>query len=233
MKPITFSTLALALLLPLTACGQAPQSDAPSNTAQATKDSGETFPHSMIAGEIQKAIEEAKQELTTKNIDLNHVGVVHYGNSRRNSKSSLPKAEITPQGELLIAGKRVADTPAQRVLLLDYRQQIISIAEAGMDIGTQGADLGIHAAKAALWGAIAGKGEKDIETAIKPQTDKIQAAAVKLCKRLPELLSSQQKLSAAMPEFRPYATMEQKDIDDCDKEMTDKDGKKGSVIFSE
>ena len=36
-----------------------------------------------------------------------------------------------------------------------------------------------------------------------------------------------------MPEFRPYATMQQKDIDDCGKDMTDKDGKKGTALFDE
>jgi hypothetical protein len=102
-----------------------------------------------------------------------------------------------------------------------------------MDIGTQGADLGINAAKQAMWGALSGKSDKDIEAAIKPQTDKIEAAAAKLCLRLPDLLSTQQKLAAAMPEFRPYATMQQKDVDDCGKDKKDKDGKKGFAVFSD
>lgn len=234
MKPITFRTLALFLLLPLAACGQAPQdasrSSATDHPAPAERDADQAPSTSMIAGKIQKAMEAAKQELATKNINVNSV---HIGDSRAHSNNSLPKAEITPQGDLLIAGKKVAATPAQHVLLVDYRTQIIGIAEAGMDIGTQGADLGIHAAKAAIWGALSGKNDKAIEASIKPQTDKIQAAALKLCKRLPELLSSQQKLAAAMPEFRPYARMEQKDVDDCGKETTDKDGKKGFAVFSD
>ena len=45
--------------------------------------------------------------------------------------------------------------------------------------------------------------------------------------------ASQQKLAAAMPEFRPYATMQQKDVDDCGKDMKDKDGKKGFAVFSD
>jgi hypothetical protein len=127
----------------------------------------------------------------------------------------------------------VAATPAQQTLLLDYRKQIVGIAETGIDIGNQGAVLGINAAREALWGAFSGKNEKDIEAAIKPQTDKIQAAAAKLCLRLPDLLSAQQKLAAAMPAFRPYATMQQKDIDDCGKDMADKGGKKGFAVFSD
>jgi predicted small lipoprotein YifL len=234
MKPITFSTLALTLLLPLAACGQSGHADSQpgvaDNVAQAIKDANEKTSPSMISGEIQKAMQEAKQELATKNIDVNSV---HINDNHHNDNDSRPKAEITPQGELLIAGKQVAATPAQQTLLLDYRKQIVGIAETGMDIGAQGADLGINAAKQAMWGALAGKSDKDIEASIKPQTDKIEAAAARLCQRMPDLLSTQQKLAAAMPEFRPYATMQQKDVDDCGKDMKDKDGKKGIAASSD
>ena len=232
MKPITFSALALLLLLPLAACSQSRQADsqpsAADNVAQATKESGENT--SGISGEIRKAMREAKQELATKNINVDSV---HINDNHRNDKDSRPKAEITPQGDLLIAGKKVTATPAQQTLLLDYRQQIVGIAEAGMDIGAQGADLGLSAAKEGVWGALTGKSDKDFEAAIKPQTDRIQAAAAKLCLRMPDLLSTQQKLAAAMPEFRPYATMQQKDVDDCGKDMKDKNGKKGFATFSD
>jgi hypothetical protein len=230
MKPIIFSTFALALLLPLAACSQSDsQPGAADHTATSTIDAGDTAP-SGISGKIHEAMQKAKQELATSNIDL---GNVHFGDNKHDKKPSQPKAQITPQGDLLIAGTKVTATSAQQTLLLDYRQQILGIAESGMEIGEQGADLGMKAAKEGVWGALTGKSDKEIEAAIKPRTDKIQAAALKLCKRLPDMLSSQQKLAEAMPEFRPYATMEQKDIDDCAKDMTDKDGKKGFAIFSD
>ncbi len=228
----TFSTIALALMLPLAACGQSGQTDstppAANSAPQAAASVGEKT-SSVISANIRKAMAKAKRELATKNIDVNSV---HIGGGRHEDKDTRPKAEITPQGDLLIAGRKVAATPAQQTLLIDYRKQIIGIAEAGIDIGNQGAVLGINAAREALWGAFSGKNEKDIEAAIKPQTDKIQAAAAKLCLRLPDLLSAQQKLAAAMPAFRPYATMQQKDIDDCGKDMADKDGKKGKKGFA-
>ncbi len=231
MKLTTFSTLALILLLPLAACGQPDsQSGVTDNVAKAMKDAGEKASPAGLSGEIHKAMQEAKQELATKNIEVNSV---HVGDNQHHDNDSRPKAEITPQGDLLIAGKKVPATPAQQTLLMDYRQQIVGIAETGMDIGAQGADLGLNAAKEGVWGALTGKSDKDIEAAIKPQTDKIEAAAARLCQRMPELLSTQQKLAAAMPEFRPYATMQQKDVDDCGKDMKDKDGKKGSAIFSD
>lgn len=230
MKSITFSTLTFIALLPLAACGQSgSEPGAAGNGTAPIRDAGVPT-QSFISGEIQKAMQEAKQKLATQNIDVNSVRVNRHSQAQDDSR---PKAQITPQGDLLIAGKTVAATPPQHTLLLDYRQQIVGIAETGMDIGTQGAGLGITAARQAVGGALTGKSDKAIEAAIRPQADKIQAAAVKLCQRLPELLSTQQKLAAAMPEFRPYANMQQKDIDDCGKGMKDKEGMKGFAVFSD
>jgi predicted small lipoprotein YifL len=215
------TTLALTMLLPLAGCSQSGQPDsqpgAADSTAQSVKDASDET-SSGISGKIREAMQKAKQELATKNIDVNSV---HVNDDSHAHDDTHPKAEITPQGDLLIAGKKVAATPAQQTLLLAYRKQIVGIAETGMDIGAQGADLGLNAAKEGVWGALTGKSDKDIEAAIKPQTDKIQSAAAKLCQRLPDLLSSQQELAAAMPEFRPYATMQQKDVDDCGKDTKD------------
>ena len=232
---IAIGILASALLLPLTACSQSgqgsTQSGASSDMAQAAKEVREQTSSSAIAAEVRKSIEEAKKELVTKDIS---VGSVHFGDHRNdNDDDSRPKAVITPQGVLVIAGKPVDATPEQHAMLVDYRQQIIGIAEAGMDIGASGADIGVAAAKQAIFGAFTGKSDKEIEASLKPQTDQIKAAAMQLCKQLPGMLSSQQKLAAAMPAFKPYATMTQKDIDDCGKDMTDENGKKGFAVFSD
>lgn len=234
MKSATFSALALILLLPLAACGQSGRDTAPSgaasDVAQAAREVREQTSSSVIAAEVRKGIEQAKKELVSKDISL---GSIHVGSGPKPHDDSRPKAVITPQGTLVIAGKPVEATAEQHAMLVDYRQQIIGIAEAGMDIGAQGADIGISAAKQALWGAFTGKSDQEIEASIKPQTDQIQAAAMALCKRLPDMLASQQKLAAAMPEFKPYATMTQKDVDDCGNDMKDKDGKKGFAVFSD
>lgn len=227
---IAIGILASALLLPLAACST---SDKTSTTTTIT-DSPGTAGTSFIATEIRKGIDQAKQELQTKDIS---VGSVHFNDKGRHGddgdNSGLPKAVITPQGTLVIAGKPVDATPEQHAMLVDYRQQIIGIAEAGMDIGASGADIGVTAAKQAILGAFTGKSDKEIEASIKPQTDQIQAAAMRLCKQLPGMLASQQKLAAAMPAFKPYATMTQQDIDDCGKNIADKNGKKGFAAFSD
>ncbi|MFC4761578.1 YggN family protein [Dyella koreensis] len=224
-RSITFGLMAAALSLSLTACGQPSHTDAAADTgatsgaADAMKEVQQQTSPSVIGAEVQKGIAQAKRELVTKDIDVNSV---HIDNDHHRDTSHLPKAVITPQNDLVIAGKTVPATPEQHTLLADYRQHIISIAEAGMDIGASGANLGMTAAKEAIWGALSGQSDKEVEARIKPQTAQIKAAALKLCKRMPDLLTSQQKLAAAMPEFHPYATMTQQDVDDCGKDV-DKD----------
>jgi hypothetical protein len=234
MKRTTRNMLALALLLPLAACSRsgtdAGQPGAVSDVAQAASQAREQTSSSVIAAQVRKGIEQARKELVTKDISL---GNIHIGDGPHPHDGTLPKAVITPQGTLVIAGKPVEATPQQHAMLLDYRQQIIGIAEAGMDIGAQGADIGVSAAKQALWGAFTGKSDQEIEASIKPQTEQIRAAAMQLCKRLPDMLVSQQKLAAALPAFKPYATMTQQDVDDCGKDMKDKNGKKGFAVFSD
>ncbi|GAB3791585.1 YggN family protein [Dyella agri] len=232
---IAIGILASALLLPLSACSQSAQdnnaqSGASSDLAQAAKDVRDHTSSSAIAAEVRKGIEQAKKELVTQDIDVSNVRV---GKGEHRPSDDRPKAAITPQGVLVIGGKPVDATPEQHSMLVDYRQHIIGIAEAGMDIGASGADIGVAAAKEAIWGAFTGKSDKEIEASIKPQTEQIQAAAIRLCKRLPDLLASQQKLAAAMPAFQPYATMTQKDVDDCGKDMVDQNGKKGFAVFSD
>jgi hypothetical protein len=227
MKSTTLNALALTLLLPLAACGKTDHAGSqPASSATTAQAAADKAPASWVARRVDNAMQKARQELATKNID---VDTVHIGSSLR-SGGTTSKAQITPQGELLIDGKQVAATPEQHQMLLDYRQQIIGIAEAGMEIGTQGADLGMHAASAALSGVFSGKSDKEIEAAIKPQTDRIQAAALELCKRLPDLRAAQQQLATAMPAFKPYATMTQEDVQDCDKNISDH--KNGVTVLS-
>lgn len=213
--------LAFAAVLPLAACGEKP----------APAGNGASQPTTFIGSKVQQAMDKAKAELDTKNISIGNNGVNINVNGRKiKGDDNLPKAEITPQGELLIEGAKVAATPEQQALLKQYRGELIEVAKAGMDIGAQGADLGMKAASEALKGLFSGDDDKTIEKRVEAEAEGIKAAAKQLCGRLPALLASQQKLAAALPEFRPYATMDQSDIEDC---ADDIDGNGVAVMSDE
>lgn len=178
---------ALLLCLPLAACGERPQTKTPEADTS-------------LGHEVRKATDQARKELSENNISVS-------------SKDGV-KVEISPAGDLLIDGKAVAIDVAQRRLLLQYREQMVKVAEAGIEIGVQGANLGARAAGEAIKGIFSGNTDQ-IEQRVNAEAKKLEERAAQICDQLPALLATQQQLAAAIPEFKPYATMDQSDIDEC------------------
>lgn len=216
MNKIHSLTLALLISAPLLACNQSPAPPAPPASPTADSDA----PTTTIGRHVDKAISAARAELRTKNISISDgMNININGHQIHRSGGDLPKAEITPQGDLLIEGKAVPATAAQRQQLLAYRGEILGMAEAGMAIGVKGADIAGEALSGVVGAIFGGKdGEKAFEKRMEAQGKKIEAEALKLCTQMPALLASQQALSASMPEFKPYARMTQEDVDDCGKD---------------
>jgi hypothetical protein len=170
--------------------------DAPST--QASQDPGSKDPASHTLGKVAAKV---RSKLESQNIKLESV-------------DKRGKAEITPQGDLIVEGRQVAVNDAQRKLLLQYRASIIDIAAAGTDIGMQGADFGMRTAGKALRGVLSGNSDQ-VDEEIEADARKFEAHARRICDHFPALLEAQQQLVAQLPQFAPYAKMEQSDIDDC------------------
>jgi len=177
--------------------------NAPASPASASASASST--PFVIGSVIDHALDRADAKLRTENITI----------SDHDVQNAKPKAEITPDGDLLIAGKAVALTPAQRTEVLAYREQVIQIGQQGIAIGKQGAALGMHATGAALAAVFSGKSEQQIRQHVEAQASGIRKAAAKICDRLPAMMATQQKLATDVPAFKPYATMTQQDIVDC------------------
>lgn len=167
---------------------------------------------SPIGAAIDRAMDKASAELASKNISVS------------NGNDDVPKAEITPQGDFLVAGKPVPLTAAQRNEMLAYRAQLIEIVRQGMAIGKQGAALGMHAAGAAIAGIFSGEPEQQIHQRVEAQTSGIRQAAAKLCDRMPALMTSQQKLATDVPAFKPYADLTLGKVDECREDALKHDG---------
>ncbi|MDT3486906.1 hypothetical protein [Stenotrophomonas maltophilia] len=194
---------ATLLCLPLIACGgtsSAPDKTVGKSVAEATSGVGQT---------VKEAMDDARKDIAQGNIKI--------------SADKQPRAEITPDGRLLIAGKEVAANDSQRRHLQEYRGHVVAIAMDGMDVGLAGAKLGANAAGEALKGIFSGDSE-GVEKRINAEAAKIEVQAKRICDRLPAMLASQQALARELPAFKPYATMDQSDVDDC--------GKNNSVTFS-
>jgi len=186
IKSFAPALLVLSSLL-LSACGTAQDS---------------TEEKSGWAGIADKARAEVRKEMATQDLDIGK------------ETQGLPRASLSPQGDLVIGGEKVAITPAQRELLLSYRSQLAGVAEAGAEVGLQAAELATNAMKEAAKAVFSGD-KAGMEVRMKTESAAIELAAQGLCDRLPALLASQRAAAEAIPEFRPYATMDDKDIQDC------------------
>ena len=192
-------------------------------------------PRTALGRTVANALEEARQEMATENISVSgdmdiQVGDTHLNRDqpRDADGNPLPRAEISPQGDLLIDGKTVAVTPEQRTMLLDYRGHIVDVIGTGMTLGAKGADLGMEAAGGAIKSIFTGEMDA-FEQRIEAQAAAIETEALKICDRLPAMLASQQALAASLPEFRPYATMTEQDVDDCGNDSGNRTVKQEAV----
>jgi hypothetical protein len=176
----------------LSACGK----DDPAPVASGSN----AEPKTALGRAVNNAIDEARAELAKENVGLSTEGGA--------------KAEITPKGELLIGGKALAIDDKQRALLLEYRKRTHAVAEAGMDIGVKGADLGGKAI-GEVFGSVFSGNTDEMEKRIEAEAKGIEASAIKLCELLPDLLKAQDELAASLPAFRPYANMTQSDVEGC------------------
>lgn len=208
---------------------------APLMTAHAEDKPVEQKQASAIGNEIRQGLAEArrevridlakaKRELETKNLRVDNslqFGGEKKSRKARQGKATLPPAEITPQGDLLIDGKRQVINAQQRRQLLAYRGQVIDVAKLGIDIGQRSADAALDAVGNGSWaglmfGAMTGSLERRMERMVKQQ---IEPQVRNICRQLPALRNSQQQLASSLPQFRPYATLEADDVADCEKDI--------------
>lgn len=125
-----------------------------------------------------------------------------------------PNARISATGDLTIDGKAITVNASQRALLRSYHEEMNAMAADGIAIGKQGVAMAGTAVTEAIKGAINGDGGQ-IDTKMEAEAKKIETQALQLCKRLVTIKASQDALASQLPVFKPYATIELKDVDDC------------------
>ena len=169
--------------------------------------------------EISADLAKARLELATGNLRIDNS--LQFGTDDAASGDTarrLAEAEITPQGDLLIEGKPQAIDADQRRQLLAYRGQVVEIAIAGMEIGQRTAEAALDEVGDSSWiglmfNAVSGRLESRIKRVVQQQ---MEPAMKGICQQLPAVMASQQQLASSLPQFRPYATLETDDIQDCE-----------------
>lgn len=165
--------------------------------------------------EVRTELAKARQEMRTENLRIDNS--LQFGDHDE-APSDLPRAEITPQGDLLIEGEAQAIDAGQRAQLLAYRGQVVEIALTGIEAGQRTAEAALDAVGDASWvglmfSAMTGRLERNIERTVQHH---LEPAMQDICRQLPTVMASQQELASTLPQFRPYANLEPGDVEDCE-----------------
>lgn len=190
MNALSRTPLALVLIAALSgvACSEEARNDARQATAEAKATVDDAVAQT---GVVSEALAEAREKMKTENLPLG-------------SADGLPKAELTPQGDVLINGVAVPMTPAQREAALAYRTEILAVADAGMVMGEKGVAIAGDALALAATGIFGGdttEGEARIEAKGKA----MEAEGLAMCQRVASLEIAQNRLAELLPAFQPYA----------------------------
>ena len=183
--------------------------------------------HDEVASDLDQARQEVRTEMAQERAKLDRENLsldgLHFGKDDKREaakRKDRPKGEITPKGDLLVEGKAVAVDAVQRRQLLDYRTQVIGIAKTGIDAGEHAAMVAIDLTNVSLFhlivGGMTGSLERRVEASVKRD---IEPAVLQICRQLPQLRDSQQALATSVPEFRPYATLDDDDVEDCESDI--------------
>ncbi len=217
MKILKILPIALGLLLPIAGYAKPPvDTDIGINAdvRQALTDARK---------EVHADLAKARKDLDTENLQVSdgmHIGNMGNGKKNKHKNADLPRAEITRQGDFLIEGKAQQVDVSQRRQLLAYRGLVIEIAKAGIDIGEHTTEAVLKEVDghwvSLFFSAMTGSLERRVERTVKQE---IEPAMRGICRLLPKVMNSQQRLASSLPQFRPYATLEQKDIDGCEADV--------------
>ena len=186
LRSTTLSAAIAAILLVGTGCGEQIQQAAA--TAQQKIDAA-----TAQDGKAATAMEEARQKLRTENLEL-----------RAPEGVQAPSAAITPEGQLLINGQPVPMTDAQLAAGLKFREEMIVVADAGIDMGQDGLAMAGQATSLAVASLFDGNVE-ELAARMEAEGAKLESKGQALCAKMETLSAAQNALAAAVPEFQPYA----------------------------
>lgn len=160
--------------------------------------------------EVQQAASEARQGIEQAIAQTGNAAIeetrrkLHEGNLSLGGDGSLPKAELTPQGDLLINGLALPMTEAQREAAIVYREKLLAVTDAGMAIGTQSTAIAGQAVGQVLSGLLGGNVDA-LTQQVEASAQKIKASAQGLCQQVEAVKAAQSQFATLMPEFAPYA----------------------------
>lgn len=151
--------------------------------------------------------------------DGRHTSVFQHislGNSEVSvhSRNTADDARITAKGDLTIGHKTVILNVAQRESTRNYYSNVMLLKSGGIATGQAGAEMADSTIGTVVHELANGTPDA-IGPKVEHEADKVRAQASNICLRLEALKRAQDAVTAAVPAFAPYATIEENEISSC------------------
>lgn len=142
-----------------------------------------------------------------------HLSIAKNGDVLAHARDG-SSARISPAGDLVIGEKRIAGDSGQRKLLRSYYADALALRDDAVATGKAGVQTGLTAVSAVASGLASGNPDS-IDPKVNAKADKVDALAQTVCRDLARLYTDQGEVTAAIPAFGPYATIEPHEVSDC------------------
>ena len=123
-------------------------------------------------------------------------------------------AIVSASGALSIAGTPVTVNAAQAQIAARYFTSAVALRDDAMKTGAAGASTAATAIASVAVGLASGNPDS-IDAKVNASAAKVEAAADRVCTDVQALTQAQNELAAALPQFKPYATIAAHEANDC------------------
>jgi len=123
------------------------------------------------------------------------------------------RAEIDPAGDLKIGGKSVPVTDAQRQLLVQYSQNLRDLEKRGDDVSRQAWRMAAGILGTAMGDLLTGASDKQFDQDTHLAAEPLKQEVAKLCDSVKAGRTLQDRISDALPAFKPYAVIHEHDTE--------------------
>jgi len=127
------------------------------------------------------------------------------------------QAVVTQQGTLTIEDKSVAVPPQVRDNLVQYVQTTQQLKQQGIEVAKHAGGFAIGILSDVFGGLLSGESDKDIERNANQSAAEFKKSVLPICMSVQKLKQLQDKIATDVPAFEPYAVIEDKDSNDCEK----------------
>ena len=127
----------------------------------------------------------------------------------------LADAILTAGGTLEIDGKAIVLNAGQSQIIVRYFASAVALRNDAIKTGAAGASTAATAIASVAVGLASGNPDS-IGDKVDASAAKVDAAANRVCADLQALTHAQNDLAAALPQFKPYATIAAHEANDCE-----------------